>query len=130
MIRRPPRSTLFPYTTLFRSLVRRQHVARRHHAQRIDAAPIGAQHAELEAIDARDLAAARQPAELLHEQAGDGVEALRLREPRVEVLVELRDARDAAHRELLFRVAADVLAVLDIELAVDLADDLPDDVLD
>src|SRR2546425_9723266 len=24
MIRRPPRSTLFPYTTLFRSLVRRQ----------------------------------------------------------------------------------------------------------
>src|SRR6266550_5362209 len=25
MIRRPPRSTLFPYTTLFRSLLRRQH---------------------------------------------------------------------------------------------------------
>src|SRR3712207_7472396 len=25
MIRRPPRSTLFPYTTLFRSLVRRDH---------------------------------------------------------------------------------------------------------
>src|SRR2546422_5573651 len=29
MIRRPPRSTLFPYTTLFRS-VRRRHTARRH----------------------------------------------------------------------------------------------------
>src|SRR5256886_12684682 len=27
MIRRPPRSTLFPYTTLFRSLVAHQHVA-------------------------------------------------------------------------------------------------------
>src|SRR5690348_17896431 len=26
MRRRPPRSTLFPYTTLFRSLVRRQHL--------------------------------------------------------------------------------------------------------
>src|SRR5438105_9618233 len=26
MIRRPPRSTLFPYTTLFRSAERRQHV--------------------------------------------------------------------------------------------------------
>src|SRR3712207_9199110 len=26
MIRRPPRSTLFPYTTLFRSLVAREHV--------------------------------------------------------------------------------------------------------
>src|SRR5256885_8789184 len=25
MIRRPPRSTLFPYTTLFRSVVRREH---------------------------------------------------------------------------------------------------------
>src|SRR2546430_12645931 len=28
MIRRPPRSTLFPYTTLFRSQQRRQHVHR------------------------------------------------------------------------------------------------------
>src|SRR5258706_2106488 len=27
MIRRPPRSTLFPYTTLFRSQVREKHVA-------------------------------------------------------------------------------------------------------
>src|SRR5256885_11868914 len=29
MIRRPPRSTLFPYTTLFRSVVRRELVLRR-----------------------------------------------------------------------------------------------------
>src|SRR5256885_10554104 len=29
MIRRPPRSTLFPYTTLFRSLLRLQHAAAR-----------------------------------------------------------------------------------------------------
>src|SRR5688572_5627178 len=29
MIRRPPRSTLFPYTTLFRSLAKRQTTARR-----------------------------------------------------------------------------------------------------
>src|SRR3712207_7336787 len=29
MIRRPPRSTLFPYTTLFRSLARRQHLHQR-----------------------------------------------------------------------------------------------------
>src|SRR5437879_7989601 len=32
MIRRPPRSTLFPYTTLFRSLVRRANRRRRHRA--------------------------------------------------------------------------------------------------
>src|SRR3712207_7335519 len=30
MIRRPPRSTLFPYTTLFRSPPRHDHAARRH----------------------------------------------------------------------------------------------------
>src|SRR5258708_20986788 len=29
MIRRPPRSTLFPYTTLFRSIARRCHACRR-----------------------------------------------------------------------------------------------------
>src|SRR2546429_6772223 len=28
MIRRPPRSTLFPYTTLFRSIIRRDHAVR------------------------------------------------------------------------------------------------------
>src|SRR2546430_12355241 len=31
MIRRPPRSTLFPYTTLFRSGHEGDHAARRHH---------------------------------------------------------------------------------------------------
>src|SRR3712207_8258584 len=33
MIRRPPRSTLFPYTTLFRSHGRREGHARHHHRQ-------------------------------------------------------------------------------------------------
>src|SRR5438045_7156833 len=33
MLRRPPRSTLFPYTTLFRSDAHRREVARTHHAQ-------------------------------------------------------------------------------------------------
>src|SRR3712207_7471488 len=34
MIRRPPRSTLFPYTTLFRSLLPPGQDARPHHGQR------------------------------------------------------------------------------------------------
>src|SRR3712207_8779644 len=34
MIRRPPRSTLFPYTTLFRSHLRAHHAADAHPAQR------------------------------------------------------------------------------------------------
>src|SRR3712207_9473688 len=37
MIRRPPRSTLFPYTTLFRSLLKRLE-ERKIHVQRSDAA--------------------------------------------------------------------------------------------
>src|SRR2546430_12087725 len=41
MIRRPPRSTLFPYTTLFRSLC-----GRRHHARRTHPFPVRAQAAE------------------------------------------------------------------------------------
>src|SRR5207253_7251141 len=68
--------------------------------------------------------------DLLHEEPRDRVDALGLREPRTEVLVELRDPRDAAHGEMPLGVAADVLVVLDIELVVDLADDLLDDVLD
>src|SRR3712207_8894612 len=43
MIRRPPRSTLFPYTTLFRSAVREAHpkrsAARRAHGTRTPGAP-------------------------------------------------------------------------------------------
>src|SRR3712207_8617660 len=34
MIRRPPRSTLFPYTTLFRSPGSADHAAAQHHARR------------------------------------------------------------------------------------------------
>src|SRR5438094_6338913 len=43
MIRRPPRSTLFPYTTLFRSLGRAPHAHRevRQEVRRLDAARLG-----------------------------------------------------------------------------------------
>src|SRR2546426_12767424 len=34
MIRRPPRSTLFPYTTLFRSGIARRHIGRRRRRDR------------------------------------------------------------------------------------------------
>src|SRR5258708_11327066 len=36
MIRRPPRSTLFPYTTLFRSAHQRREREREHHHARLD----------------------------------------------------------------------------------------------
>src|SRR2546430_6700980 len=50
MIRRPPRSTLFPYTTLFRSAVGDGALARRL------AAPHGDRHAERTAVTGDDLA--------------------------------------------------------------------------
>src|SRR5258707_2669657 len=44
MIRRPPRSTLFPYTTLFRSVLRaavdRDHFVRSHAGHRTDGTPL------------------------------------------------------------------------------------------
>src|SRR3989449_7794670 len=49
MIRRPPRSTLFPYTTLFRSLHARRSTA--HHDEREERAPplgVGFEHRVLE----------------------------------------------------------------------------------
>src|SRR5262245_63452245 len=44
MLRRPPRSTLFPYTTLFRSLHARSGAARRHGGGREHPARAGAAH--------------------------------------------------------------------------------------
>src|SRR3989442_5999821 len=43
MIRRPPRSTLFPYTTLFRSVARAAAPGVEHHEHRVEAA-LGALH--------------------------------------------------------------------------------------
>src|SRR5690349_23983491 len=51
MIRRPPRSTLFPYTTLFRSGAARA-VARHHRPQRVPPQPAGV--AEEAAAECRD----------------------------------------------------------------------------
>src|SRR5690349_24262852 len=44
MIRRPPRSTLFPYTTLFRSIRLARH-PRRHQMMRLAGRPVGADEA-------------------------------------------------------------------------------------
>jgi len=107
-----------------------RHIARRQHAQRVDATAVRTLHAELEAIDARGFAAARQPPELLQQQPRDGIDTLALGELRAEELVELLDARDTAHGELRLGVTPDVQIVLDIELIIDLADDLLDDILD
>src|SRR2546430_12045629 len=44
MIRRPPRSTLFPYTTLFRSLGRQRYQAPAHIQQAAHGAQLGHEH--------------------------------------------------------------------------------------
>jgi len=74
-------------------------------------------------------AAPRHAPELLHDQAGDGVE-LGVGQCRLEILVELVDARATAYAVLPIGIHADVLVVLDVEFVVDVADDLLDDVFD
>src|SRR5581483_7160919 len=105
-------------------------VARGNDAQGIDAPPVGTRHPELEPVDAGDLAASRQTPELLHQQAGNGIEALLLGQPRAEVFVEILDPGDPADRVLPVSLLADVLIVLHVEFVVDLAHDLLDHVLD
>src|SRR3712207_7070805 len=61
MIRRPPRSTLFPYTTLFRS-----HVHRRSARERERPAALAAQHAD------HDLERRRRRARERAQQRADG----------------------------------------------------------
>src|SRR5262249_10116213 len=75
-------------------------VARSNDSQRVDAAPVGARDTELEAIDRCGLAAPGQPAELLHQQARDGIEPLLFRQPGAEVLVEFFYSSHTPHGEL------------------------------
>src|SRR5882762_5044122 len=108
---------------------RRLDIGWRDHTQKIDAAAIGAQHAKLQLADLNGLSAARQPPELLHQQAADGVEFL-VGKRSPEVLIEIRDGSERAHREFTRAFPADRLIVFDVVLIVDLADDLFDDILD
>src|SRR2546430_10169013 len=57
MIRRPPRSTLFPYTTLFRSLAADGDVAAGGELDHVTYAAVGAQLGETRDVGARDEAA-------------------------------------------------------------------------
>src|SRR2546426_12511642 len=85
MIRRPPRSTLFPYTTLFRSEVRRQlalEEARRKVPERL-------------------LAAKR----LVHGEPGGAVEVQLGEERRVRAVRHAAAERDPAAREQRERVS-------------------------
>src|SRR3712207_8708210 len=56
MIRRPPRSTLFPYTTLFRSLHRRGRHARRHVDEDVDREAVGCSQQHPDAVGTEHVA--------------------------------------------------------------------------
>src|SRR3712207_7388658 len=68
MIRRPPRSTLFPYTTLFRS-------ARRGHGVLLGVAGAGQHRAPCDVVDQLDLPHGRGPAVPLAGPVGERVVA-------------------------------------------------------
>src|SRR5437773_883280 len=59
-------------------LIWRHEITRRDDSQRIDPAPVGSGHPEFEPVDVGSLTAPRQPAQLLHQQTRDGIEALLL----------------------------------------------------
>src|SRR3712207_6921553 len=82
MIRRPPRSTLFPYTTLFRSRAERRAVGeRRHHA---------AEDAEQQRVDVEQARDEHQGQEARDDEVLDRVDAEHLE--RVELLADLAGA--------------------------------------
>src|ERR1700736_5140874 len=58
------------------------------HAQQIDAAPVGANDAELQFTDLNGFAAPRQTSEFLHQQSADGVVFV-VGKRRAEVVVEV-----------------------------------------
>src|SRR2546422_10104677 len=98
MIRRPPRSTLFPYTTLFRSAA----VDRRHGVDRVrapalaDLRPVGTE-GEAQAEDRAPPDARRRAA---HDVRGDEVDgaALVVRAPAPPVGDPARDLAHPGHR--------------------------------
>src|SRR5947209_3030917 len=73
-------------------LRKRHEITRRDHPQRIDTASVGTSDAKFKTGNIRGLTAPRQPSELFHQQAGNGVEALFLGQVGAEVLVEFVDA--------------------------------------
>src|SRR5256885_10277524 len=89
MIRRPPRSTLFPYTTLFRSRVIRELRSGVHEAVQLDDPPHAIERAEL--VAERDQGAERR-------QAGGLV-------PRVDVQVDRKSTRlNSSHLVISYAV--------------------------
>src|SRR5256886_13688724 len=96
MIRRPPRSTLFPYTTLFRSLLQ---VPFRRRAQRSEALPRGVHRVAVPAVDGvRGSGHFREPRGLRRESRN---------RPAAAVRGSGAGARPAAHPALRRPAAAD-----------------------
>src|SRR5256886_11512141 len=82
MIRRPPRSTLFPYTTLFRSLIAEKPELLQHHVDHVDGDP-----AARDAIARRDLLVEHDVAHAgqVHARVRSGVGHLRSEEHTSEL---------------------------------------------
>src|SRR5690606_6970369 len=95
----------------------------------LNASSVSAEHSEAEAAEVEILAAARQPAELVHDRPADGV-VLLVAQVRREVLVEVLDPRQAEHVIAPVALVLDRLGLLRVVLVVDIADDLLEDMLD
>src|SRR2546423_3471333 len=103
MIRRPPRSTLFPYTTLFRSLGERLHPDRREHVVRrvqmlagVDAATLAAQPLAVEQVRASEFGAKPCAPESLDRGAVKDVRLVEVRNERASACLYADDPVSAA----------------------------------
>src|SRR5205823_10577289 len=108
MIRRPPRSTLFPYTTLFRSALLRERLAPGHaHERRAELAHARDDRLELPPLSAVErirgvavLAAQRQPVSRTNTVGHPAVSASPCREWKISVTLR-RVTRSAATMPLV-----------------------------
>src|SRR5256886_14457300 len=113
MIRRPPRSTLFPYTTLFRSAEPDPPCAREQRGDRDADDPPGARGGGARRVRDREAPAARQGRPPPRDRREHGVSADRDREPALPPDAHDRPPRHLGGprpRPLLVRAAADDLA--------------------
>src|SRR5258708_13345009 len=94
---------------------RRLDVEGNSHAQKIDAAPVGTQDSKLKSADPGGFTAAGQPAELLHEQAADGV-VFFIGKGSGKKFIEIGDRRQRAHREFPRTFLPNRLIILDLML--------------
>src|SRR2546430_12680510 len=96
MIRRPPRSTLFPYTTLFRSVARARHVEHlaRHRRDPADLLVLGDEHHALGTEGEEQVVDTQRSEEHTSELQSQSNLVCRLLLEKKRIIITVRSKRD------------------------------------